>query len=254
MFETNFTKSFGYTEKSQIHIFKFTCKLEKNGNALMKISKSIKNLLKKIKLKKWLFLSNFSNIMSTSYSFKFIIIGSSGVGKTAILKRLVEDTFSTDSQSTIGVEFDSTMIEVDGQQIKLQIWDTAGQERFRSIAKAYFRNAVGVILVFDITERKSFDDVNMWLNDVHSLCDPTAVVLLIGNKCDLAENRVVTLSEAEQFAQHHQLQYLETSAMNGTNVKDAFVKVATQIYRKGIKASPKPKITPTENQDKKGCC
>ena len=88
--------------------------------------------------------------MTTSYSFKFIIIGSSGVGKTAILKRLVEDTFSADSQSTIGVEFDSTMIEVDNQQIKLQIWDTAGQERFRSIAKAYFRNAVGVILVFVI--------------------------------------------------------------------------------------------------------
>ena len=192
--------------------------------------------------------------MTTSYSFKFIIIGSSGVGKTAILKRLVEDTFSADSQSTIGVEFDSTMIEVDNQQIKLQIWDTAGQERFRSIAKAYFRNAVGVILVFDITERKTFDDVNMWLNDVHSLCDPTAVVMLIGNKADLSDNRVVTLAEAEQFAQHHQLQYLETSAMNGTNVKEAFVKVATQIYRKGVKPQAKPSIAPSNQTKKDGCC
>ena len=83
-------------------------------------------------------------------SFKFILIGSSGVGKTAILKRLVEDSFNDESQSTIGVEFDSTIIDVDDQKVKLQIWDTAGQERFRSIAKAYYRNAVGVILVFDI--------------------------------------------------------------------------------------------------------
>ncbi|OHT16743.1 Ras-related protein Rab-4B [Tritrichomonas foetus] len=192
--------------------------------------------------------------MSSAYSFKFIIIGSSGVGKTAILKRLVEDTFSNDSQSTIGVEFDSTMIDVDGQQVKLQIWDTAGQERFRSIAKAYFRNAVGVILVFDITERKTFDDVNMWLNDVHSLCDPTAVVLLIGNKSDLSANRVVTLAEAEQFAQHHQLNYLETSAMDGSNVREAFVKVATQIFRKGVKAPPKTTVTPQPSGKQGGCC
>lgn len=190
--------------------------------------------------------------MASAYSFKFIIIGSSGVGKTAILKRLVEDTFSADSQSTIGVEFDSTVIEVDGQQVKLQIWDTAGQERFRSIAKAYFRNAVGVILVFDISERKTFDDVNMWLNDVHSLCDPTAVVILIGNKSDLSDNRVVTLAEAENFAQHHQLTYLETSAAEGTNVHEAFVQVATTIYRKGIK-TPKPSPTPPPANKKDGC-
>jgi small GTP-binding protein len=191
--------------------------------------------------------------MSSAYSFKFIIIGSSGVGKTAILKRLVEDTFSLESQSTIGVEFDSTVIEVDGQQVKLQIWDTAGQERFRSIAKAYFRNAVGVILVFDIAERKTFDEVNMWLNDVHSLCDPTAVVILIGNKTDLAQERVVTLAEAEQFAQHHQLTYLETSAMNGTNVREAFVRVATQIYRK-TPSRPSPGPLPTSKPPKSGCC
>jgi small GTP-binding protein len=192
--------------------------------------------------------------MSTPISFKFIIIGSSGVGKTAILKRLVEDTFSEDSQTTIGVEFDSTTIEVDGQTVKLQIWDTAGQERFRSIAKAYFRNAVGVILVFEIGDRKTFDDVNIWLNDVHSLCDPTATVLLIGNKADLAQNRVVSLAEAEQYAQHHQLNYLETSAFDGTNVREAFVKVATQIYRKIPQAGkPFPGPGPRVSQSK-GCC
>lgn len=193
--------------------------------------------------------------MSSAFSFKFIIIGSSGVGKTAILKRLVEDSFSTESQSTIGVEFDSTIIEVDGQQVKLQIWDTAGQERFRSIAKAYFRNAVGVVLVFDITERKTFDEINMWLNDVHSLCDPSASVILIGNKADMSDNRAVTLAEAEQFAKQHQLTYLETSALSGANVREAFVSVATTIYRKGVKTSPKGlKETEKPKGGKDGCC
>jgi small GTP-binding protein len=194
--------------------------------------------------------------MAVVVSFKFILIGSSGVGKTAILKRLVEDTFSSDSQSTIGVEFDSTLIEVDGQQVKLQIWDTGGQERFRSIAKAYFRNAVGVLLVFDICERKTFDEVNAWLNDVHSLCDPTAVVILIGNKADLHENRVVTLAEAEQFAEHHQLAFLETSALAGSNVREAFVRAATQIYRRGNKAGPRPTVAPRPagGDSGKGCC
>ena len=195
--------------------------------------------------------------MNANYSYKFIIIGSSGVGKTAIMKRLVENTFSADSQSTIGVEFDSTTIEVDGQSVKLQIWDTAGQERFRSIAKAYFRNAVGVLLVFDITERKTFDDVNMWLNDVHTLCDPSASVILVGNKSDLSASRVVTMTEAENFASHHQITYVETSARVGDNVKDAFTRVATAVYRKNQK--------PTINQSqlagqgntpakKEGCC
>jgi small GTP-binding protein len=193
---------------------------------------------------------------AASVSFKFIIIGASGVGKTAVLKRLVEDTFTTDSQSTIGVEFDSTIIDIDGQQVKLQIWDTAGQERFRSIAKAYFRNAVGVLLLFDICERKTFDEISTWLNDVHALCDPTAVVILIGNKADLQNSRVVTLAEAEQFAEHHQLTYLETSALTGTNIREAFVKVATQIYRS--RPGPKPTSGPApvrpQEGSSKGCC
>lgn len=191
--------------------------------------------------------------MSAGFSFKFILIGSSGVGKTAILKRLVENTFSSDSQSTIGVEFDSTTVDVDGQQIKLQIWDTAGQERFRSIAKAYFRNAVGVILVFDITERKTFEEVNMWLNDVHSLCDPAAAVLLVGNKSDLEDSRVITLAEAENFAKNHQLTYLETSALNGSNVTEAFLHTATSIYRKGLKSMPAKRIDQERREDDDGC-
>jgi small GTP-binding protein len=187
-------------------------------------------------------------------SFKFIIIGSSGVGKTALLKRLVDDRYSTESQSTIGVEFDSTYVEVDGQSIKLQIWDTAGQERFRSIAKAYFRNAVGVVLVFDICESKTFEDVNMWLREVRSLCDPTAVVILVGNKSDLASSRAVTMAEAERFAQHNHLTYIETSAKSGENVHEAFLRTATQIYRRTPKAGKAQASPVAAEGDKKGCC
>jgi small GTP-binding protein len=186
-------------------------------------------------------------------SFKFILIGSSGVGKTALLKRLVDDCFSNDSQSTIGVEFDSTFLDIDGQSVKLQIWDTAGQERFRSIAKAYFRNAVGVILAFDICEPKTFEDVSMWLNEVHSLCDPTAVVILVGNKSDLAANRAVTMAEAQEFAQHHHITYIEASAKSGDNVREAFLRGATLVYRKSPKAKPTAP-TATAQEKGKGCC
>lgn len=196
--------------------------------------------------------------MTSIISYKFIIIGASGVGKTAILKRLVEDTFTEESQSTIGVEFDSTILNIDNKRIKLQIWDTAGQERFRSIAKAYYRNAVGVILVFDITERKSFDELSSWLNDVHSLCDPNAVIQLIGNKSDLVSQRAVTLSEAEMFASHQKMQYLETSAKTADNIKEAFVRVATNILSKGLKPSTPPidksPLLPEQINSKNGCC
>jgi small GTP-binding protein len=181
------------------------------------------------------------------------VIGSSGVGKTAILKRLVDDIFTTESQSTIGVEFLATTIDVEGQEVKLQIWDTAGQERFRSIAKAYFRSAIGVILAFDLSDRKSFDDLNQWLTDIHALCDPNAVVTLIGNKLDLADQRKVTSNEAESFARLHQLSYFETSALGGDNIQEAFHRTAAAILRRNVGATaPDPTTLPTKTQES-GC-
>ena len=185
-------------------------------------------------------------------TFKFIVIGSSGVGKTAILRRLVDDVFTTESQSTIGVEFLATRLDVDGQTIKIQIWDTAGQERVRSIAKAYFRSAIGVLLVFDLADRKSFDDLAQWLHDIHALCDPNAVVTLIGNKLDLVEQRTITNSEAENFAELHQLTYLETSALGGDYVQEAFLRTARAILRKNVTAATPAAMVPAK-QDK-GCC
>ena len=141
---------------------------------------------------------------SSQNSYKVVVVGSSGVGKTAIVQRLVDGTFCDEGQSTVGVEFKSHTISFDDETMKLSIWDTAGQERFRSVSKAYFRNAVGAILVFSLDDAQSFNELDGWLNDLHALATPNAVITLVGNKQDVAE-KTVTTSEAEEFAKfkHH---------------------------------------------------
>jgi small GTP-binding protein len=199
--------------------------------------------------------------MNVVGNYKFIVIGSSGVGKTCLLKRLTKGTFDEDTASTVGAQFESLPLTIEDRKIKLQIWDTAGQERFHSTSKTYYRNAVGVALVFDVTDRVSFDALPLWLSDIQSLCDPNAVILLIGNKCDLTDDRVVTIIEAEGFARGHQMSYLETSAQSGDNVREAFVTIAIAIVTRGLKtlhgpgnprpvAPPPPAAGPPESS----CC
>jgi small GTP-binding protein len=171
-------------------------------------------------------------------SYTFIIIGCAGVGKTALLKRLVDDNFTECLDSTVGVEFDSTVLTVDDQNVRLQIWDTAGQEKFRSITKAYYRTAAGVLIVFDVTDRKSFDQLTSWVNDVRTLCDATAMSTLVGAKSDLAEERVVTILEAETFAQHSHMPYIETSAKTGENVRDAFTRTVAALQER-VETAPR---------------
>jgi small GTP-binding protein len=198
--------------------------------------------------------------MSSALNLKFIIIGSAGVGKTAILKRLVDGIYQETAQSTIGVEYDTVLFIIENRKVKLQIWDTAGQERFRSIARAYYRNAVGVILVFDVTGRKSFEALPSWMSDIHSLCDPNVVVQLIGNKSDLKSHRLVTIAEAEAFASQQKLQYIETSAKYGDNVTEAFTRVAASIMNKEYQKTSSPVDRspflpdPNEEQNPRKCC
>ena len=199
------------------------------------------------------------------HSYKVVLVGSSGVGKTSIVQHLISGNFREENQATIGVEFKSYALQTEGESIKLQIWDTAGQERFRSVSKAYFRNALGAILVFDLTNRQSFDDLNMWFSDFSQLSAPNAYILSIGNKCDLEDERQIVESEANSFAQRNGLFYLETSAKNGDHIEEAFVRLGTEIYRKVKSGDIKPikqetkKITAEqENQDlnnsQKVCC
>ncbi|OHT09160.1 small GTP-binding protein [Tritrichomonas foetus] len=186
---------------------------------------------------------------------KFIVIGSSGVGKTSILTRLVSGTFSDDTASTVGVEFVSAEVNVDGKSVKLQIWDTAGQERFRSIAKNYFHSAVGVILVFDLTERKSFDDLGQWLEDVHQHCEQDTVVVLVGNKCDMTDERCISENEAKSFAEMHKFEYFETSALCGDNIEYTFQSTAASALK--IAESRKvsyDNVVLTNEPKESGCC
>lgn len=164
--------------------------------------------------------------------FKFIVIGCSGAGKTSILRRLVDNKFVKGAQSTVGIEYFTHITTIEGRTIKMMIWDTAGQERFYTIAKAYFRSALGVVLVFDITDRKSFDQLPRWLRDARMEADPHCSVILVGNKTDLAANRVVSKEEAEDFAKNHQLQYIETSAAENVHIEEVFMRTGADLLRK----------------------
>ncbi|XP_063700689.1 ras-related protein Rab-4B [Culicoides brevitarsis] len=172
--------------------------------------------------------------MSESYDFlfKFLVIGSAGTGKSCILHQFIESKFKEGSSHTIGVEFGSKIINVGGKSIKLQIWDTAGQERFRSVTRSYYRGAAGALLVYDITNRDSFNVLENWLSDARTLASPNIVILLVGNKRDLEDEREVTFIEASNFAQANEMVFLETSAKSGENVEEAFLKCSKTILAK----------------------
>eukprot|EP00794_Sanderia_malayensis_P019979 gene19979-21937_t len=163
------------------------------------------------------------------YLFKFLIIGSAGVGKSCILHQFMEGKFKQDSHHTIGVEFGSKIVNVGGKSIKLQIWDTAGQERFRSVTRSYYRGAAGALLVYDISSRETYNTLTTWLTDARTLASPNIVIILTGNKKDLDTEREVTFLESSRFAQENELMFLETSAMTGENVEEAFLKCSRVI-------------------------
>jgi small GTP-binding protein len=159
------------------------------------------------------------------------VVGSTGVGKSATIQRLLDGTFRDHATSTVGVEFKPFFVPVEDQNVKLQIWDTAGQERFKSVSRASFRNAVGAVLAFDVTSEHSFDDVATWLHDLQQLANPNAFILLVGNKTDLDADRQVGADQARDFAEQNKLDYIETSAKSGQNVTETFTRLAFQIAR-----------------------
>ena len=128
--------------------------------------------------------------------FKLVLIGDSGVGKTNILARFIENKFNLESKATVGVEFGTKIFELNNTKIKTQIWDTAGQERYKSITGAYYKGAKGALLVFDLTRKETFDSIDRWVPDLRSKGDEKVEIILIGNKCDLKEKRQVSEEEA----------------------------------------------------------
>uniref|UniRef100_A0A674HL34 RAB2A, member RAS onco family n=1 Tax=Taeniopygia guttata TaxID=59729 RepID=A0A674HL34_TAEGU len=170
--------------------------------------------------------------MAYAYLFKYIIIGDTGVGKSCLLLQFTDKRFQPVHDLTIGVEFGARMITIDGKQIKLQIWDTAGQESFRSITRSYYRGAAGALLVYDITRRDTFNHLTTWLEDARQHSNSNMVIMLIGNKSDLESRREVKKEEGEAFAREHGLIFMETSAKTASNVEEAFINTAKEIYEK----------------------
>ncbi|KAJ5676076.1 hypothetical protein N7462_008973 [Penicillium macrosclerotiorum] len=200
---------------------------------------------------------------------QLVLIGDSGVGKSNLLSRFTRNEFNLDSKSTIGVEFATRSIQVDSKTIKAQIWDTAGQERYRAITSAYYRGAVGALLVYDISKHQTYDNVNRWLKELRDHADSNIVIMLVGNKSDLRHLRAVPTEEAKQFASENNLSFIETSALDASNVELAFQNILTEIYRivssKALdngeagsslpgKGQPVIDFTPQENDQKQGCC
>uniref|UniRef100_M8BGC1 Ras-related protein ARA-4 n=1 Tax=Aegilops tauschii TaxID=37682 RepID=M8BGC1_AEGTA len=180
---------------------------------------------------------------SQDYLFKIVLLGDSSVGKSNLLARFARNEFFPNSKSTIGVEFQTQKLVIDGKEIKAQIWDTAGQERFRAVTSAYYRGAVGALLVYDITRRQTFDSVGRWLNELHALSslfdsfnlqtahsDMNVVTILIGNKTDLKHAREVSTAEGKALAEAQGLFFMETSALDSSNVTAAFQTVVKEIY------------------------
>uniref|UniRef100_A0A663DU00 RAB25, member RAS onco family n=1 Tax=Aquila chrysaetos chrysaetos TaxID=223781 RepID=A0A663DU00_AQUCH len=168
----------------------------------------------------------------TCRGHRVVLIGESGVGKTNLLSRFTRNEFNHDSRTTIGVEFSTRTILVGDAVVKAQIWDTAGLERYRAITSAYYRGAVGALVIFDITKHQTYNVVDRWLKELYDHAEASIVVMLVGNKTDLAQAREVPMEEAKMFADNNGLLFVETSALDSTNVEQAFETILKEIFHK----------------------
>ena len=163
---------------------------------------------------------------------KLVMIGDSGVGKTNILSRYINNEFSSITKATVGVEFFSTIIKKNNKLIKLQIWDTAGQERYKSITSAYYKGAKGAFVVYDITKMKTFKNLDKWITELKANGNEDIYIILIGNKLDLEKNREVLTNDVKRKAEELKVGYFETSALDGSNIEHAFDVIVEEMSKK----------------------
>ena len=166
------------------------------------------------------------------YLFKYIIIGDAAVGKSNLLLRYAHGQFKPEYQLTIGVEFGAKNVEIRNKTYRIQIWDTAGQENFRSITRAYYKNSVCALVVYDISSRDSFNNVSTWIEDCRNQSPKTIFMVLVGNKKDLEDKRQVSTDEGQELAEKYGLHFYETSAKTGENVNEIFYNSADEIAKK----------------------
>lgn len=167
-----------------------------------------------------------------NYLYKIVLTGDSGVGKTNILSRFTRNEFSLETKSTIGVEFASRTMNVYDKVIKVQIWDTAGQERYRAITNAYYRGAIGALLVYDIARSSSFREIDKWISELREHAASNISIMLVGNKSDLTHLREVSTAEAKAYAEKNNLYFIESSALTANNIDTAFQTLVLEIYNK----------------------
>jgi len=202
--------------------------------------------------------------------FKIVLIGDTSVGKTNILSKYLSNEFDPDSKATVGVEFGTKNFKIENNIVKVQIWDTAGQERYRSITNSYYKGAKGSLLVYDITNPKTFENLDRWLSDLKTNGDEKISIILLGNKTDLESERKITLEQGKEKAEFYKLAFMETSALNGNNIERAFNELISDVYKNHFNVSEKQakgeitdKVIELENIDenaevkekeKKFCC
>ncbi|XP_053220638.1 ras-related protein Rab-26 [Podarcis raffonei] len=192
-------------------------------------------------------------------AFKVMLVGDSGVGKTCLLVRFKDGAFLAGSFiSTVGIDFRNKVLNVDGVKVKLQIWDTAGQERFRSVTHAYYRDAHALLLLYDVTNRTSFDNIQAWLTEIHEYAKQDVVLMLLGNKVDSTQERVVKREDGEKLAKEYGVPFMETSAKSGLNVDLAFTAIAKELKHRSMKLPNEPRFKLHDYVKKEvkgaGCC
>ena len=188
--------------------------------------------------------------------YKILLLGDSSVGKTCFLMRYADNTFQEIHMSTIGLDYKLKNVQLDdGKMVKIQIWDTAGQDRFRSITKNYYKGAHGIILLYDVTSLKTFENVKNWVSQIKEEVSDKVTIILVGNKIDNVQNRKVTTEEGEKMAKECGIEFFETSAKSGENIDNTFnhlVKKTVEIYSKIDGKGDK--LTNKKAGKKKGCC
>ena len=172
-----------------------------------------------------------SNSQKENYKFKVVVVGDSGVGKTNLIKRFINNEFKSDSKATVGVEILSKNFIINNEIFKIEIWDTAGQERYKSITTAYYKGAKGAMIIYDVTNQNSFNNVDKWFNEIKDKASKNINLIMIGNKTDLDDKKVVSSEDSLDKAKNFDIPVMETSALNASNVKEAFYLILKEMYK-----------------------